>query len=97
MTNCEASSGGLGLGAMPVGLHPLPHVLDLLDRQQAGAADLEAAVELPGQGLDLDREPHGLVERRAGRDHPVVLEQAGRPVLQRRDGVDGQASVPKVA
>ena len=63
---------------------------DLLFRQQRRLADLQAAVILPRQRLDLDRKPHRLRQRRPDRDHAVMVQQAGQPALQRAHGMFGK-------
>ena len=62
----------------PVAAERLGGFGDLGFAQQHRAADRQREIVLPRDGFELDREPHGLVERGAGRNHPVIGEQAGR-------------------
>ena len=53
-------------------------------------AELQAIDVLVGEVFDFDREPHGAAQVVADRDHAVMCEKAGFPVLQRLDGVVGE-------
>ena len=83
--SADAGRLATSLVGRTVSRDPAENVFDLLLRQQPRRADLQAAVVLPRQRLDLDREPHRLRQRRPDRDHAVMFEQAGQPALERLD------------
>src|SRR3569832_886793 len=83
-------SGGGHLVAQAVARHALDDVLDLLLGQDRRLADLQGAVILARQRLDLDGQPHRLGEARSDRDHAVLCEQACLAVAQRLQRVRGK-------
>ena len=68
---------------MPVSRHLVPDAFDLLARQQRRLSDLQAAVILARQCLNLDGKPKCPFQRGADRDHAVMVEQAGEAAFQR--------------
>src|SRR5271169_4192695 len=83
------SSGPRVFAESDIGLsiprHLLADEFDLCRGKQRGFTDLQTAVILPGQRLDLDSEPERAGQRGADCDHPMVSEQTGHTPLERLD------------